>query len=90
MPPSIIRIQYDSPFSCNIDPFRLIPRLCDRLSAVDDGSDFGHQVVVKFIRKDKVLKDGWLDDPQFGRVPLEISILAKLEHPNIVQVRCTS
>ncbi|XP_035658807.1 PAS domain-containing serine/threonine-protein kinase-like isoform X2 [Branchiostoma floridae] len=44
----------------------------------------GEQVVVKFIRKAKVLEESWVEDSSLGRVPLEISLLAKLEHPNIV------
>ena len=44
------------------------------------------QVVVKFIRRDKVLKDCWVDDKVLGPVPLEISLLGRLNHPNIVKV----
>ncbi|KAI8499219.1 hypothetical protein Bbelb_229830 [Branchiostoma belcheri] len=44
----------------------------------------GEQVVVKFIRKAKVLEESWVEDSSLGRVPLEISLLAKLDHPNIV------
>ena len=44
------------------------------------------QVVVKFIRKAKVLKDCWIDDEEMGRVPLEVSLLARLHHTNIVKV----
>ena len=42
--------------------------------------------MVKFIRKDKVLKGSWRDDPVLGTVPFEISLLAKLKHPNVVKV----
>ena len=42
---------------------------------------------MKFIRKDKVLKGSWRDDPMLGTVPFEISLLAKLKHPNVVKVR---
>ncbi len=42
---------------------------------------------MKFIRKDKVLKGSWRDDPVLGTVPFEISLLVKLKHPNIVKVR---
>ena len=45
-----------------------------------------YQVVVKFLRKASVLKDCWVQDKEMGEVPLEISLLAKLAHPNIVQV----
>ena len=41
---------------------------------------------MKFIKKKKVLKDCWIQDEELGRVPLEISLLMKLEHPNIVMV----
>ncbi|CAH1252945.1 PASK [Branchiostoma lanceolatum] len=44
----------------------------------------GEQVVVKFIRKAKVLAESWVEDSSMGRIPLEISLLAKLDHPNIV------
>ena len=42
-------------------------------------------MVTKFIRKDKVHADHWVDDPSVGRrVPLEVSLLSMLHHPNIV------
>ncbi|ELT87972.1 hypothetical protein CAPTEDRAFT_175505 [Capitella teleta] len=44
----------------------------------------GDHVVVKFIRRSKVLKDCWAEDATLGLVPLEVSLLAKLKHPNIV------
>ena len=43
-------------------------------------------MVVKFLRKSSVLKDCWVDDEEMGRVPREIQLLARLSHPNIVQV----
>lgn len=45
------------------------------------------QVVVKFIRKSAVVGECWVDDPDLGRVSLEVAILARLQHPNIVKVR---
>ena len=33
-----------------------------------------------------MLQDCWIDDPEFGRIPLEVSLLTKLVHPNIVEV----
>lgn len=45
-----------------------------------------YQVVVKFIRKAKVHKDCWVDDKVYGSVPMEIFLLSKLDHPNIVRV----
>ena len=47
---------------------------------------FHFQVIVKFIRKAKILVDCWIDDPVLGSIPLEIALLAKLKHPNIVKV----
>ncbi|XP_018423400.1 PREDICTED: PAS domain-containing serine/threonine-protein kinase [Nanorana parkeri] len=44
------------------------------------------EVVVKFIRKDRVLDDCWVQDPELGRVTQEISILSRLQHPNIIRV----
>ena len=41
---------------------------------------------MKFIKKKKVLKDCWVQDEELGRIPLEISLLMKLDHPNIVAV----
>ncbi|CAH2246727.1 PAS domain-containing serine threonine- kinase [Pelobates cultripes] len=48
--------------------------------------DDGTEVVVKFIRKDKVLDDCWVQDPDLGRVTREIAILSRLQHPNIIEV----
>ncbi|XP_060049590.1 PAS domain-containing serine/threonine-protein kinase isoform X2 [Erinaceus europaeus] len=44
------------------------------------------EVVVKFIKKEKVLEDCWVQDPQLGRVTLEIAILSRVEHANIIKV----
>ncbi|XP_033894671.3 PAS domain-containing serine/threonine-protein kinase [Acipenser ruthenus] len=44
------------------------------------------EVVVKFIRKDKILKDCWVEDPALGRVSQEIAILSRLQHHNIIKV----
>ncbi|KAM4693654.1 PAS domain-containing serine/threonine-protein kinase [Discoglossus pictus] len=44
------------------------------------------EVVVKFIRKDRVLDDCWVQDPELGMVTKEISILSRLEHPNIIRI----
>ncbi|XP_065496046.1 PAS domain-containing serine/threonine-protein kinase isoform X2 [Caloenas nicobarica] len=44
------------------------------------------EVVVKFIWKDRVLEDCWVDDPDLGRVTQEIAILLKLQHPSIIKV----
>lgn len=45
---------------------------------------------MKFIRKDKVLEDCWIEDPTLGRVTLEIAILSRVEHANIIKVKCCS
>ncbi|XP_071607745.1 PAS domain-containing serine/threonine-protein kinase [Heliangelus exortis] len=44
------------------------------------------EAVTKFIWKEKVLEDCWVDDPDLGRVTQEIAILLKLQHPNIIKV----
>uniref|UniRef100_A0A670JGD2 PAS domain-containing serine/threonine-protein kinase n=1 Tax=Podarcis muralis TaxID=64176 RepID=A0A670JGD2_PODMU len=44
------------------------------------------EAVVKFIWKGKVLDYCWVDDPELGRVTQEITILRKLQHPNIIKV----
>ncbi|XP_059357319.1 PAS domain-containing serine/threonine-protein kinase-like isoform X2 [Carassius carassius] len=44
------------------------------------------EVVVKFIRKSAVVSEGWVDDPDLGRVSQEVAILVRLQHPNIVKV----
>ena len=39
---------------------------------------FSFQFVVKFIRKEKVLEECWVDDYEFdSMIPLEIALLAK-------------
>ncbi|XP_074154069.1 PAS domain-containing serine/threonine-protein kinase isoform X2 [Sminthopsis crassicaudata] len=44
------------------------------------------EVVVKFIRKEKVLEDCWVVDPELGKVTQEIAILWRMRHPNIIKV----
>ncbi|XP_038051994.1 uncharacterized protein LOC119724824 isoform X2 [Patiria miniata] len=46
----------------------------------------GTLVIVKFIRKAKILKENWVTDEEFGRVPLEVAMLLRFNHPNIVKV----
>ncbi|KAL6467862.1 hypothetical protein MHYP_G00235390 [Metynnis hypsauchen] len=46
----------------------------------------GQEVVVKFIRKSRVVRECWVEDLELGRVTQEIAILARLCHPNIVKV----
>ncbi|KAG1680894.1 PAS domain-containing serine/threonine-protein kinase [Nymphon striatum] len=44
-------------------------------------------VITKFIRKSKVYKDCWITDPKTEtKIPLEISLLSTLSHPNIVKI----
>lgn len=43
---------------------------------------------MKFIKKEKVLEDCWIEDPKLGKVTLEIAILCKVEHANIIKVGC--
>lgn len=45
---------------------------------------------MKFIKKEKVLEDCWVEDPKLGRVTLEIAILSKVEHANIIKVDADS
>ncbi|XP_021780145.1 PAS domain-containing serine/threonine-protein kinase isoform X2 [Papio anubis] len=44
------------------------------------------EVVVKFIKKEKVLEDCWIEDPKLGKVTLEIAILSRVQHANIIKV----
>ncbi|NWU44868.1 PASK kinase, partial [Hylia prasina] len=50
------------------------------------GKKDDQEVVVKFIWKERVLEDCWVDDPDLGRVTQEIAILQKLQHPSIIKV----
>nr|XP_045723539.1 PAS domain-containing serine/threonine-protein kinase isoform X1 [Mirounga angustirostris] len=53
-------------------------------TAVD--KEANKEVVVKFIKKEKVLEDCWIEDPKLGRVTLEIAILSRVDHANIIKV----
>ena len=44
------------------------------------------QVVTKYIYKSKIYKENWVDDERYGKIPLEVSILCRLDHVNIVKV----
>jgi hypothetical protein len=46
----------------------------------------GHEVAVKFILRAKVPRHGWISDPELGLVPIEISILSRVEHEAIVKM----
>lgn len=43
---------------------------------------------MKFIKKEKVLEDCWIEDPKLGKVTLEIAILSRVDHANIIKVEC--
>ncbi|KAE8604518.1 hypothetical protein XENTR_v10014730 [Xenopus tropicalis] len=59
--------------------FGFVWSACGRDSAKEE-------VVVKFIRKDRVLDDCWVQDPELGKVTQEIAILSRVQHPNIIRV----
>lgn len=42
--------------------------------------------VAKFILKEKVGAQFWVDGPDGRRMPLELSLLMTLKHPNIVSI----
>lgn len=46
------------------------------------------EVVTKYILKSKIYKENWIDDQKYalGKIPLECSILCKLDHTNIIKV----
>ncbi|CAF0712521.1 unnamed protein product [Brachionus calyciflorus] len=45
-----------------------------------------YEVVTKYILKSKIYKENWITDHKYGEVPLEVSILCKLDHPNLIKV----
>ncbi|KAI9218889.1 kinase-like domain-containing protein, partial [Blastocladiella britannica] len=44
----------------------------------------GAEVAVKFIFKEKVVVQALTNDPDFGVVPMEVHVIKKLHHPNII------
>ena len=44
------------------------------------------EVVTKYILKSKIYKENLVNDDRYGTVPLEISILCKLDHANVIKV----
>jgi len=44
------------------------------------------EVAVKFILRAKVPRHGWVSDPDLGVVPIEISILSRVDHDSIVKM----
>lgn len=45
----------------------------------------GFEVAVKFIIKDKVPEHSWINDPTFGRLPMEVVILSFVNHESVVK-----
>lgn len=45
----------------------------------------GFEVAVKFIIKSKVPEHSWIDDPTFGRLPMEVVLLSFINHENIAK-----
>jgi PAS domain-containing serine/threonine kinase len=43
-------------------------------------------VVTKYILKNKIYKGNLIEDERYGCIPLEISILCKLDHANVIKV----
>ncbi|XP_065063667.1 PAS domain-containing serine/threonine-protein kinase-like [Rhopilema esculentum] len=46
----------------------------------------GQEVVVKFIQKSKIVPSSWIEHKSFGKIPLEVYYLVKIDHPNIVKM----
>jgi serine/threonine protein kinase len=44
------------------------------------------EVVTKYILKSKIYKENWINEERYGNIPLEVSILCKLDHANIIKV----
>lgn len=45
----------------------------------------GFEVAVKFIIKDKVPDHCWINDPTYGKLPMEVVLLSYVNHENIVK-----
>ncbi|KAH6913829.1 CAMK/CAMKL/PASK protein kinase [Coprinopsis sp. MPI-PUGE-AT-0042] len=45
----------------------------------------GLEVAVKFIIKDKVPEHCWINDPNFGKLPMEVVLLSFVDHESIVK-----
>ncbi|XP_069106167.1 PAS domain-containing serine/threonine-protein kinase-like [Argopecten irradians] len=71
-------IKYETLSSIGKGAFGFVKLACRRLDNT--------QAVVKFIKKKKVLTECWTVDRKWRRIPLEVSLLTKLDHPNIVKV----
>lgn len=67
-------------------------RLCDELGSGGYGfvmTAVDHQenveVAVKFIIKEKVPEQAWMEDEVYGRIPVEVLVLHLVEHENIIK-----
>lgn len=47
----------------------------------------GEEVAVKFILKSRVPPAAWTQHEQMGQVPIEVMLLCRLDHPNIVKCK---
>ncbi|XP_060066134.1 PAS domain-containing serine/threonine-protein kinase-like [Ylistrum balloti] len=74
----LYEIKYETLSSIGKGAFGFVKLACRRTDNT--------QAVVKFIKKKKVLKECWTVDRKWGKIPLEVSLLTKLDHPNIVRV----
>jgi PAS domain-containing serine/threonine kinase len=45
----------------------------------------GDEVAVKFIVKDKVPQNAWMEDEVIGRLPTEVVLLSYINHESIVK-----
>ncbi|KAJ3532123.1 hypothetical protein NMY22_g7873 [Coprinellus aureogranulatus] len=45
----------------------------------------GYEVAVKFIIKEKVPEHCWINDPAYGKLPMEVVVLSYVNHDNIVK-----
>ncbi|XP_064596713.1 PAS domain-containing serine/threonine-protein kinase-like [Liolophura sinensis] len=70
----------------NYDTLRCIGKGAFGFVRLARRKDNYQEVVVKFIRRSKVLSEGWVIDEDLGKCPLEISLLSQLHHDNIVKV----
>ncbi|XP_035755929.1 PAS domain-containing serine/threonine-protein kinase isoform X2 [Egretta garzetta] len=73
-------------YAKNYDTLRLIGKGSFGFVWTARGKEDHQEVVVKFIWKERVLEDCWVDDPDLGRVTQEIAILLRLEHPSIIKL----
>ncbi|XP_074046810.1 PAS domain-containing serine/threonine-protein kinase isoform X2 [Macrotis lagotis] len=77
---------YDGEYSNHYDTLRPVGSGAFGFVWIAKRKEDDQEVVVKFIRKEKVLEDCWLTDPELGKVTREIAILSQMQHPNIIKV----